>query len=75
MMNQPSPMAENSINQVSSEQTIEANPQKLTIEQEEERKLKMKYPNPQKPGGSAFIQKMLHKGVSRFWNQTEQAKC
>ncbi len=66
MMNQPSPMAEHPINQVSSEQTGQANPQKLTIEQEEERKLKMKYPNPQKPGGSAFIQKMLHKGVNFF---------
>ena len=66
MMNQPSPMAEHAINQVSSSesQTSQAsNAQKLTIEQEEERKLKMKYPNPQKPGGSAFIQKMLHKGV------------
>lgn len=39
-------------------------PVKLTPEQEEELKLRSKYPNPQKPGGSAFIQKMLHKGVS-----------
>lgn len=38
----------------------------LTPEQEEERKLRLKYPNPQKPGGSTFIQKMLHKGVN-FW--------
>lgn len=36
----------------------------LTPEQEEERKLRLKYPNPQKPGGSTFIQKMLHKGVN-----------
>jgi hypothetical protein len=36
----------------------------LTPEQEEELKFKSKYPNSQKPGGSAFIQKMLHKGVS-----------
>lgn len=36
---------------------------KLTIEQEQEQKLRSKYPNPQKPGGSAFIHKMLHKGV------------
>lgn len=35
----------------------------MTPEQEEEMKLRMKYPNPQKPGGSTFIQKMLHKGV------------
>ena len=39
-------------------------PVKLTPEQEEEIKLRSKYPNPQKPGGSAFIQKMLHKGVN-----------
>jgi hypothetical protein len=38
----------------------------LTPEQEEEMKFKSKYPNSQKPGGSAFIQKMLHKGVSLF---------
>lgn len=36
---------------------------KLTPEQEEEMKLRSKYPNPQKPGGSTFIQKMLHRGV------------
>ena len=36
----------------------------LTPEQEEELKFKSKYPNSQKSGGSAFIQKMLHKGVS-----------
>ena len=43
---------------------VEQPPVKLTPEQEEEIKLRSKYPNPQKPGGSAFIQKMLHKGVS-----------
>lgn len=37
--------------------------QVLTPEQEEEIKFKSKYPNSQKPGGSAFIQKMLHRGV------------
>lgn len=42
--------------------------QKLTIEQEEERKLRSKYPNPQKPGGSAFIQKMLHKGSKKYFD-------
>lgn len=36
----------------------------MTPEQQEEMKLRMKYPNPHKPGGSTFIQKMLHKGVS-----------
>jgi hypothetical protein len=41
---------------------------KLTIEQEEERKLRSKYPNPQKPGGSAFIQKMLHKGSKKYFD-------
>lgn len=65
-MNQASPMAEQPMNLVSSnEQPIT---QKLTIEQEEERKLKMKYPNPQKPGGSAFIQKMLHKGSKKYFD-------
>ena len=43
---------------------VEQSAPKLTIEQEQEQKLKSKYPNPQKPGGSAFIHKMLHKGVS-----------
>lgn len=42
------------------------NKDKLTPEQEEEMKLRSKYPNPQKPGGSSFIQKMLHKGVIIF---------
>lgn len=36
----------------------------MTPEQQEEMKLRMKYPNPNKPGGSTFIQKMLHRGVS-----------
>lgn len=66
MMNEPTPILEH--NQVSSEETIQANPQKLTVEQEEERKLKLKYPNPQKPGGSAFIQKMLHKGSKKYFD-------
>ena len=49
----------------------------LTPEQEEERKLRLKYPNPQKPGGSTFIQKMLHKGVnckicSKFFKKTTE---
>lgn len=38
----------------------------LTPEQQEEMKLRMKYPNPHKPGGSTFIQKMLHRGVSLY---------
>ena len=50
--------------QANEQGVIEQATQKLTIEQEEEKKLRIKYPNPQKPGGSAFIQKMLHKGVS-----------
>ena len=45
-------------------QQIDETNNKLTPEQEEELKLRSKYPNPQKPGGSSFIQKMLHKGVS-----------
>ncbi len=35
----------------------------LTAEQEEEMKLRAKYPNPQKSGGSTFVQRMLQKGV------------
>lgn len=67
MMNQaPSPMSEQPMNQVSQSELQAQN--KLTIEQEEERKLKMKYPNPQKPGGSAFIQKMLHKGSKKYFD-------
>lgn len=65
-MNQASPMAEQPMNQVSQSELQAQN--KLTIEQEEERKLKMKYPNPQKPGGSAFIQKMLHKGSKKYFD-------
>jgi hypothetical protein len=38
----------------------------FTPEQEEEMKLRSKYPNPQKQGGSNFVQKLLHKGVSKF---------
>jgi len=41
---------------------------KLTPEQEEEIKLRIKYPNPQKPGGSAFIQKMLHRGSKKYFD-------
>ena len=44
-------------------------PKPLTIEQEQEQKLRSKYPNPPKQGGSAFIQKMLHKGVSLNFNE------
>lgn len=47
---------------------IKASGTKLTLEQEEEMKLRMKYPNPQKPGGSAFIQKMLHKGSKKYFD-------
>jgi hypothetical protein len=42
---------------------------KLTPEQEEEQKLRSKYPNPQKPGGSAFVQKLLHKGVCDLYKR------
>ena len=48
------------------EQPMKLEQPKLTIEQEQEQKLRSKYPNPQKPGGSAFIHKMLHKGVRAF---------
>jgi hypothetical protein len=41
---------------------------KLTPEQEQEMQLKLKYPNPQKPGGSAFIQKMLHRGSKKYFD-------
>lgn len=41
---------------------------KLTPEQEEEVKLRNKYPNPQKPGGSAFVQKLLHKGNKKYFD-------
>ena len=40
----------------------------LTPEQEEEMKLRIKYPNQQKTGGSAFIQKMLHKGNKKYFD-------
>lgn len=46
----------------------EAHVQKLTIEQEEEKKLRTKYPNPQKLGGSTFMQKMLHKGNKKYFD-------
>lgn len=55
---------EQPMNQMSSEQPV----QKLTIEQEQEQKLRSKYPNPQKSGGSAFIQKMLHKGNKKYFD-------
>ena len=61
-MNDPTESPQQDTN-MGSEQ-VKASGAKLTLEQEEEMKLRMKYPNPQKPGGSAFIQKMLHKGVS-----------
>lgn len=47
---------------------VEQSAPKLTIEQEQEQKLKSKYPNPQKPGGSAFIHKMLHKGSRKYFD-------
>jgi len=40
----------------------------LTPEQQEEMKLRMKYPNPHKPGGSTFIQKMLHRGNKKYFD-------
>jgi hypothetical protein len=40
----------------------------LTPEQEEEIKLRAKYPNPSKPGGSAFIQKILNKGHKKYFD-------
>jgi hypothetical protein len=40
-------------------------PPRLTPEQEEEIKLRSKYPNPNRPPcGSALVQKLLNKGVS-----------
>lgn len=60
MMNQ----TEQPMNQMPGEQPV----QKLTIEQEQEQKLRSKYPNPQKSGGSAFIQKMLHKGNKKYFD-------
>lgn len=51
-------------NQEQNEQVAEPfDTPKLTPEQEQELKLRSKYPNPQKPAGSSFIQKMLNKGV------------
>lgn len=50
------------------EQPMSLEQPKLTIEQEQEQKLKSKYPNPQKPGGSAFIHKMLHKGSKKYFD-------
>ena len=41
----------------------ENNTKVLTPEQEEELKFKSKYPNSQKPGGSAFIQKFCTKKI------------
>ena len=40
----------------------------LTPEQEQERQLKDKYPNPQRPGGSAFIQKILNRGSKKYFD-------
>lgn len=40
----------------------------MTPEQQEEMKLRMKYPNPHKPGGSTFIQKMLHRGNKKYFD-------
>lgn len=50
------------------EQPMNLEQPKLTIEQEQEQKLRSKYPNPQKPGGSAFIHKMLHKGSKKYFD-------
>jgi len=65
-MNQSNPMTEQT-QVINLESQMPPQP-KLTIEQEEERKLRSKYPNPQKPGGSAFIQKMLHKGSKKYFD-------
>lgn len=43
-------------------------PVKMTPEMEEEAKLRAKYPNPQKPSGSAFIHKMLHRGNKKYFD-------
>ncbi|RNA17024.1 hypothetical protein BpHYR1_005390 [Brachionus plicatilis] len=51
------------LNQQQQQQTPNTAAVNLTPEQEQEIKLRSKYPNPQKPGASNFIQKMLHKGV------------
>lgn len=40
----------------------------LTPEQEQEKQLKVKYPNPQRPGGSAFIQKILNRGNKKYFD-------
>ena len=58
----PPPPTTTTATTTSSDQPLSA--VKLTLEQEEELKLKQKYPNPNKPAGSAFLQKLLHKGVS-----------
>jgi hypothetical protein len=47
---------------------------KLTPEQEEEIKLRSKYPNPNRPPcGSALVQKLLHKGVSSIYPSEARA--
>jgi len=51
---------------MSSDQVVDQ--PKLTIEQEEELKLRSRYPNPPKVGGSAFIQKMLNKGSKKYFD-------
>lgn len=56
-----SPMLVQSLSETSTSATM--TPHTLTPEQEEEMKLRSKYPNPQKHSGSTFIQKMLNKGV------------
>lgn len=52
--------------QTSTPTTNENVPKVLTPEQEEELKLRSKYPTQAKSGTSSFIQKMLHRGVSIF---------
>jgi len=52
----------------SEEQNMPPADTKLTPEQEEEIKLRAKYPLPQKPGGSSFMQKMLHKGSKKYFD-------
>lgn len=40
----------------------------LTPEQEQEKQLKDKYPNQQRPGGSAFMQKILNRGNKKYFD-------
>lgn len=56
------------VNIVSNENSATTHSAILTPEQEEEIKLRVKYPNPSKPGGSAFIQKILNKGHKKYFD-------